>query len=111
MVAEIHDTVAIAFSCQQNNKSISTNARSHALFAHSFGDPRRKLSGDAGTCKTGAGHCRILDANIGDAERGLQRVLPQLDPMMFPLWLVAHRELHTSRRIGVVFDFFSEELA
>ncbi len=53
----------------------------------------------------------ILDGNIGDAEPRVQRVLPQLEPMMFPLWLVAHRELHTSQRIRVVFDLLSEELA
>jgi DNA-binding transcriptional LysR family regulator len=53
----------------------------------------------------------ILDGNIGDAEPLVQRVLPQLEPMMFPLWLVAHRELHTSQRIRVVFDLLSQELA
>jgi len=52
----------------------------------------------------------ILDGNIGDAEPLVQRVLPQLEPMMFPLWLVAHRELHTSQRIRVVFDLLSQEL-
>ena len=52
----------------------------------------------------------ILDGNIGDGEPRVQRVLPQLEPMMFPLWLVAHRELHTSQRIRVVFDLLSEEL-
>jgi DNA-binding transcriptional LysR family regulator len=53
----------------------------------------------------------ILDGNIGDAEPLVQRVLPQLEPMIFPLWLVAHRELHTSQRIRVVFDLLSQELA
>ena len=27
-----------------------------------------------------------------------------------PVWLVSHRELHTSRRIRVVFDLLAEEL-
>jgi hypothetical protein len=30
---------------------------------------------------------------------------------MFPIWLVAHRELNTSRRVRVVFDLLAEELA
>jgi DNA-binding transcriptional LysR family regulator len=53
----------------------------------------------------------ILDGNIGDAEPLVERVLPDLDPLMFPIWLVAHRELNTSRRIRVVFDLLATELA
>ena len=53
----------------------------------------------------------ILDGNIGDAEPKVKRVLPDLDPLMFPIWLVAHRELNTSRRIRMVFDLLAEELA
>ena len=53
----------------------------------------------------------ILDENIGDAEPLVQRVLPDLEPMMFPIWLVAHRELNTSRRIRRVFDLLSQELS
>ena len=53
----------------------------------------------------------ILDGNIGDAEPLVERVLPQLEPMMFPIWLVSHRELLTSRRIRMVFDMLATELA
>jgi DNA-binding transcriptional LysR family regulator len=52
----------------------------------------------------------VLDARIGDADPFVQQVLPDLDPMMFPIWLVAHRELNTSRRIRRVFDHLAEEL-
>jgi DNA-binding transcriptional LysR family regulator len=52
----------------------------------------------------------ILDGNIGDAEPLLRRVLPKLEPLMFPIWLVAHRELNTSRRIRMVFDLLAAEL-
>ena len=52
----------------------------------------------------------ILDGNIGDAEPLVQRVLPDLEPLMFPIWLVAHRELNTSRRIRMVFDLLATEL-
>lgn len=33
-----------------------------------------------------------------------------LAPITFPIWLVTHRELHTSRRIRVVFDHLAEGL-
>jgi DNA-binding transcriptional LysR family regulator len=53
----------------------------------------------------------ILDGNLGDAEPQVTRVLPELEPMMFPIWLVAHRELATSRRIRMVYDLLAAELA
>ena len=37
-------------------------------------------------------------------------VLPELDPFQMPMWLVSHRELHTSRRIRLVFDLLAEWL-
>ena len=33
-----------------------------------------------------------------------------VEPVTFPIWLVTHRELHTSRRIRVVFDHLAEGL-
>jgi len=53
----------------------------------------------------------ILDGNIGDAEPLVRRALPDFQPFMFPIWLVAHRELNTSRRVRVVFDLLAAELA
>lgn len=53
----------------------------------------------------------ILDAHIGDADPAVTRVLPDLEPLVFPIWLVAHRELTTSRRIRMVYDFLARELA
>ncbi|KPA21686.1 HTH-type transcriptional regulator TfdS [Shimia sp. SK013] len=52
----------------------------------------------------------ILDAHIGDADPVVRRVLPDLEPLVFPIWLVSHRELTTSRRIRRVYDFLAEEL-
>ncbi|WP_263739337.1 LysR family transcriptional regulator [Albidovulum litorale] len=34
----------------------------------------------------------------------MERILPELPPITFPIWLTTHRELHTSRRIRLVFD-------
>jgi len=36
--------------------------------------------------------------------------LPQAEPVEFPIWLVTHRELHTSRRIRLVFDLLAEAM-
>ena len=52
----------------------------------------------------------ILDAHIGNADPVVRRVLPDLEPLVFPIWLVSHRELTTSRRIRRVYDFLAEEL-
>ena len=52
----------------------------------------------------------ILDAYIGDADPVVRRVLPDLEPFVFPIWLVSHRELTTNRRIRMVYDFLAEEL-
>lgn len=52
----------------------------------------------------------ILDAYIGDADPTVARILPDLPPLVFPIWLVAHRELTTSRRIRMVYDFLATEL-
>ena len=41
----------------------------------------------------------------------LEVVLPELDPIPVPIWLVTHRELRTSRRIRLVFDLLAETLS
>lgn len=53
----------------------------------------------------------IQDGAIGDREPLVRRVLPDLEPLIFSMWLVTHREVNTSRRIRVVFDLLAEELA
>lgn len=39
------------------------------------------------------------------------RVLDEVPPVRFPVWLVTHRELRTARRIRVVFDLLADALA
>ncbi|MEM5492587.1 LysR family transcriptional regulator [Hoeflea sp. AS16] len=53
----------------------------------------------------------IMSADIGDAEPEVVQVLPDLDPIIVPVWLVTHREVHTSRRVRLVFDLMAKELA
>ncbi len=52
-----------------------------------------------------------MPTELGDTEPGIQRILPGLGPLDSELWLAAHRELRTTRRIRTVFDFLSDELA
>ena len=48
----------------------------------------------------------------GDPDPQLARALPGAPPLVtFPVWLAAHRELHTSRRVRLVFDALAEGLA
>jgi DNA-binding transcriptional LysR family regulator len=42
---------------------------------------------------------------LGESEPSVVRALPSLKSIEFPVWLVTHRELHTSKRVRVVFDF------
>lgn len=42
---------------------------------------------------------------------GMIRVLDEVPPIRFPIWLVTHRELRTSRPIRVVFDALAKGLA
>jgi len=39
------------------------------------------------------------------------RVLDDIGPITFPIWLVTHRELHTAQRIRVVFDLLAQEFS
>ena len=57
--------------------------------------------------KNGLGIGAIID-EVGDAEPRVERVLPAMAPIPVPAWLVSHREVHTSRRVRVVFDFLAE---
>ena len=60
--------------------------------------------------KRGAG-IGAITANIGDAEPLVRRVLPDMAPIVVPMWLATHRELNTSKRVRTVFDFLAAELS
>jgi DNA-binding transcriptional LysR family regulator len=49
--------------------------------------------------------------NVAEGAPGVEPVLPDLAPFDVPIWLAVHRELHTSRRIRLVFDLLAEELS
>lgn len=52
----------------------------------------------------------LLDERLGDAEPAVRRALPDYVPFTFPVWLVAHREIHRSRRLRYVYDFLARSL-
>ena len=57
----------------------------------------------------GLGIGAIMD-EIARETPGVARVLDDVPPVRFPIWLVTHRELRTSRRIRVVFEALVEGL-
>ncbi len=59
-------------------------------------------------CRRGLGIC-VMMADVGDPDPFVERVLPEVE-MPVPMWLVAHRELRTNRRIRIVFDRLAEAL-
>lgn len=53
----------------------------------------------------------VMSDEVAALAPHMERVLPGMDPFVFPVWLTAHRELQTSRRIRLVFDVLAEFLA
>ncbi|MCB1357898.1 MAG: LysR family transcriptional regulator [Maritimibacter sp.] len=52
----------------------------------------------------------MIDARIGDSDPDVALAYPDLAPLSFPVWLVAHREIHNSPRLRYVFDVLAEAL-
>ena len=48
---------------------------------------------------------------VAEQEPLVEVALPDLPPVPFPVWLVSHRELQTSRRVRIVFDLLAARLA
>ncbi len=52
----------------------------------------------------------VMMSQIGDADPGVERATPWLPAFEYDVWLAAHREVNTSRRVRLVFDFLVAEL-
>jgi DNA-binding transcriptional LysR family regulator len=52
----------------------------------------------------------VMMVEIARATPDVVRVLDEVPPVVFPIWLVTHRELRTARRIRLVFDVLAEAL-
>ena len=53
----------------------------------------------------------VVPESVGDATPGVRRALPDLAPLVLPIWLTTHREVRTSRRVRLVFDMLAKALA
>ncbi len=53
----------------------------------------------------------VMVGAVGDEDSRVVRVLPELISFPFDTWLTSHREIKTSRRVRVVFDFLVEALS
>lgn len=53
----------------------------------------------------------VIPEEVADTAAGVERAFPDLTPIEVPIWLVAHRDLRTNRRIRIVFDVLSETLS
>ena len=52
----------------------------------------------------------VVFKEIADGVPGVEEAFPDMEPILAPMWLVAHRELHGSRRIRRVFDVLTDVL-
>ena len=52
----------------------------------------------------------VLPDGLWPQTPGVEPVFSEVDTIAFPVWLATHRELHTSRRIRIVFDMLAEAL-
>ncbi|MEO1305453.1 MAG: LysR family transcriptional regulator [Pseudomonadota bacterium] len=52
----------------------------------------------------------ILTKDVERVSNTIRPILPGQFEIPIPVWLVTHRELHTSKRIRVVYDILAEEL-
>jgi DNA-binding transcriptional LysR family regulator len=52
----------------------------------------------------------VVLTEVAERMPGLVRLLPLSPAIPVPVWLVTHRELHTSRRIRIVYDAIAEGL-
>lgn len=50
----------------------------------------------------------VMFREIAELTPDVEAVLPEVVAIEFPLWLVAHRELYTSKRMRLVFDFLAD---
>lgn len=62
-----------------------------------------------GLVKQGLGIGAIIE-DVGDSEPMVTRALPTMAPIPVQMWLVAHREVRTSRRVRAVFELILRHL-
>ncbi|WP_323370566.1 LysR family transcriptional regulator [Sulfitobacter sp. F26204] len=61
-------------------------------------------------CKAGLG-ISPMDSEVAAKTPQVERILPEHLQVNYPVWLVTHREIHTSPRIRLVFDLLAQGLS
>ena len=51
-----------------------------------------------------------MTREMGEKTPGVEMILPGFGPIPIPIWLVTHRELHTSQRVRIVYDLLARHL-
>jgi len=100
----------IGFSDRNADMIAELQARGAAVDAGNF--PWRTNSGVVAWewVRRGLG-IGVMMETVGRVTPEVVPVWPQMPPIPVPVWLVTHRELHTSARIRLVFDRLCEALA
>lgn len=52
-----------------------------------------------------------MDSVVGDGDQSMEKLLPDDLEIIYPIWLVTHREVHTSPRIRLVYDILADAIA
>ncbi|MEM7508557.1 MAG: LysR family transcriptional regulator [Pseudomonadota bacterium] len=86
-----------------NAHGLALSARSFPLITASHLVHWELVKADAGI--------GVMITELGDTTPDVRRAAPWLEPFVYPVWLVAHREVKTSRRVRLVFDWLAEALS
>ena len=60
--------------------------------------------------KSGAALGMMMES-VGDEEPLVERVLAESELLLFPIWLVVHQQLKSSKRIRAVFEMLADSLS
>ena len=107
-VADLHEHRLIGFG-DDDGRIPELNVQGRLLRSADF-----SLNSKSGVvawemAREGLGICFMLDQVAGKYPE-MERLSLDMEPVVSPVWLVTHRELHTSRRIRLVFDLLAEYL-
>lgn len=88
----------------------SIQALGYKVDRHNFGVRTDAQATHWKLVEAGAGIGFVADAMTVNRP-DIERLLPELPTGSIPMWLAAHRELRTSRRVRRVYDFLADRLA
>ncbi|WIJ24469.1 LysR family transcriptional regulator [Devosia sp. RR2S18] len=105
--AELADHDFIGFSTAVDRMVAELNARDVPVAAANFRCIADSTVVGFELLQRGLGIALIFKDFVVDVP-GMEPVLPEIAPFPVEVWLVTHREIHTSRRIRLVYDVLAE---